>query len=260
MIGADVLRQQVDRVGPGDKGRGVGEAEVQQQRHRDDEDRWPRAGGRRRRAPRRSVSTVPLPVPPGPVWQTGEHAALLGHLAHVRLLIWLICPIWPSAGACRSGGRRRGPVGRASRLRALSGAGVIRCWWSPSGSRSRRTGRGRYFRRGRRALVPAVQVVLAVVALGDEAQAGVGVGRDDRAAGDVVQVQVQRGQEPLQVGVLVDGEVRSRRRRCWTASAARCRSRRWGARHAGLLERLAEERRRAAVHGERALHEEWPTR
>src|SRR5580658_855045 len=59
---------------------------------------------------------------------------------------------------------------------------------------------------GRRALEPAGQVVLGEVALGDEAQPGVGVRRDDRPAGDVEQVQVQRGQEPLQVGVLVDGE------------------------------------------------------
>src|SRR5215471_15066571 len=40
-----------------------------------------------------------------------------------------------------------------------------------------------------------------------EGQAGVGVRRLHQATGQVEQVQVQRGQEALQVGVLVDGEV-----------------------------------------------------
>src|ERR1700728_2311952 len=96
--------------------------------------------------------------------------------------------------------------------------------------------------RGGGALVPAGHVVLGQVALRDEGQPSVGVGRDERAAGDVVQIQVQRGQEPLQVRVLVDGKAGGagldvgQRLRDRVEAAVR------QVRHPGFGERLRQER------------------
>src|SRR5580692_5473941 len=127
-------------------------------------------------------STVPLTSPPGAFVpaQTGDGrpACRPGTVARRRLVLFIPRTLpgsFSGAGGCRRVADRAG----GPRHVLLCGGG---------------------------ALVPAGHVVLGQVALRDEGQASVGVGRDERAAGDVVQVHVQRGQEPLQVRVLVDGE------------------------------------------------------
>ena len=62
--------------------------------------------------------------------------------------------------------------------------------------------------RGVGTLVAGLGALVRVdVVLGDEQQAGVGLGREDQTAGQLVQVQRQDRQEALQVGLLVDGVV-----------------------------------------------------
>src|SRR3984957_5425113 len=164
-------------------------------------------------APRRSRSSVPLPAPPGPspgrptsiplrsvVLLTSPPCQAL-HLSHLALRFAARrrrrAIVGPQQGACAIVRRRRA-WREVSPVSGASGRDRVR---------DRARGTRQVLERGRRALVPAALVVFGVVALGDEAQAGVGVGRDDGPAGDVVEVQVQGGQESLQVGILVDGEI-----------------------------------------------------
>src|SRR4029077_9000471 len=102
------------------------------------------------------------------------------------------------------------------------------------------------------ALEPALLQHLADVARGQHGQAGVGVRRRELPAGQVVQVQVQGGQEALQVRVLEDAELHravlqaGERPRVGVETAGRDRQ-------SGPLEGRGEVRGGPGVHGERAL-------
>src|ERR1700760_1016974 len=160
----------------------------------------------------------------------------------------LINSLTPAARRARAPGRplpaaaERGPPGTGVRSGAGGGLRVL-------------DGSGRaldvLLRRGL-PLEPAGHLVVAQAGLLDEGQAGVGVGRDDRAAGQVVQVHVHNRQEALQVRVLVDDEVGQARLDVRQRGTGRVEPAvRDG--QAGRLQLGAEELGRAPVHRERAL-------
>src|SRR5271170_1297929 len=182
----------------------------------------------RRKAPAPCLSVRKMPLPPaawppggGPVTPVAASAVLLTSL--FRSL--------RSRSACRRSERVPQPRNFSLRSRPVaSNNGVpgpartrrrrVRAY-APDRSGADRSGAGGgdrvVDRSGRQrddllgrggALEPAgAGQVRADVGLGDEAQPGVGVGRGNQPAGQVVHVQVEGRQETLQVGVLVDGEV-----------------------------------------------------
>ena len=174
---------------------------------------------------RRSMSMVPLPGPGPP---PGSPISL-----PARSVVSLTSALLVRSAACRRRvtgllpqhglpppapfSRARGPGARSCQVLVVA----IGFWIAPDG-------RGMYFCRGRRTLETAGLLVGTDAALRDEAQAGVGVRRAERAAGEVVQVKVQRRQESLQVGVLVDGEIGEAAGDVGQRQRRRCRSRRWG--------------------------------
>ena len=195
------LRQQVDQVRLGEErrpGRGD-EPEVEDQQRPS----TTKTVASRCRANSAATPAAPAPCPAAAVPAARDDLARCWTVsAHVTSPF---AALKRRAGAVLARVQAQYPAAGASsytRAPGPSGAGGRGGFWIAP-DRGTSVGCGRW--RSPRTLV--LVLVRRHVALRDEGQAGVGVGRDERAAGQVVQVQVQRGQEALQVRVLVDGEV-----------------------------------------------------